>query len=335
MIPPGMIRAGPFVVLPQMLTEYGVDPAAVLSDAGLEPAMLSHTETTLPYRAVARLLALCAERTGCAHFGLRAGQRTGIGALGVLGLMMQNSANVRAAWQLLASKYGAHDTGGTLILRADPVAAAIGYQPTVPVRDTTQVVDYAIAVGVQIMRSLCGPDWQPLEALLARPRPADVQPYMDLIRSPLRFDAAVSLVLFHPAFLDQRIPTAQPELLAALKTFSGSSRLNVPVVLGDEVRRMLRQRVTRGDTSLSGVAAALGVTPHALSRRLTETGCTFKELVSEIRHETARQLLEQTSMPVGRIAELLGYTDQASFTRAFRDRAGMPPNAWRVRRREI
>ena len=98
---------------------------------------------------------------------------------------------------------------------------------------------------------------------------------------------------------------------------------------------MLRQRVTRGDTSLSGVAAALGVTPHALSRRLTETGCTFQELVSEIRHETARQLLEQTSMPVGRIAELLGYTDQASFTRAFRDRAGMPPNAWRVRRRAV
>jgi AraC-like DNA-binding protein len=91
--------------------------------------------------------------------------------------------------------------------------------------------------------------------------------------------------------------------------------------------------MTQGEASLAGVANALGLHPRALHRRLAEAGATFKELVNEIRHETARQLLEQTSMPLGRIATLLGYADASSFTRSFRARAGMPPAAWRSRRR--
>ncbi len=81
---------------------------------------------------------------------------------------------------------------------------------------------------------------------------------------------------------------------------------------------------------MDDVAAALDLHPRTLARRLAQAGTTFRALVNEIRHETAVQLLEQTSMPVQGIASLLGYADVGSFSRAFKSRAGTPPNAWRT-----
>ena len=40
-----------------------------------------------------------------------------------------------------------------------------------------------------IMRTLCGRDWKPTEALFAHRRPEDVEPYRRLFDMHLRFDA--------------------------------------------------------------------------------------------------------------------------------------------------
>jgi AraC-like DNA-binding protein len=340
MIAAGMIRAGPVVAAPDLLRGFGVDPDPLIAAAGLTPDMLDDTETPVPFVAVGRLLALAAERTDCAHFGLRLGQRTGIAALGVIGLVMQNSSDVRTALQTFASHYSRHDGGGALVLRMEPAAAAIGYRipdPAIPGVD--QLMDCALAVGVQLMRSLCGPEWHPVEAMLAHARPADPGPFQSLFQAPLRFDAEITALAFDPAWLDHRLSHAQPGLRDLLLQFMTTpEREHGPIsdessVLCDEVRRVLRTRIAQGDASLAGVADALGLHPRTLHRRLAESGATFKSLVNEIRHEAARQLLEQTTMPLGRIATLLGYADASSFTRSFRSRAGMPPASWRGRRR--
>lgn len=334
MVCPGTIRAGPIVVVPDLLRGFGVDPAPVVEAAGLAPAMLEDTETAVPFVAVGRLLALCAERTGCAHFGLLTGQRAGLSALGVLGLVMQNSVDVRTALQTLASLFDHHDGGGVLVLRAEPGRASIGYRvPDPAIAGAGQIMDCALAVGVQIMRSLCGEEWRPVDALVAHPRPADPSPLQTLVGAPLRFDAEETGLNFDPSWLDHRLSHAQPAVREMLLAFMTGRPAEASTIHCDDVRRVLRTRITHGDATLAGVANALGLHPRTLNRRLAASGTTFKKLANEIRHETARQLLEQTTMPLDRIASLLGYTAASSFTRSFRSRAGMPPAAWRARRR--
>jgi AraC-like DNA-binding protein len=159
-----------------------------------------------------------------------------------------------------------------------------------------------------------------------------VEPFQALVHAPLRFDAEVTALTFDPAWLDQRLSNAQPELRSVLLEFMIGPRAIAGSVLSDEVRQVLRTRITQGDASIACVASALGLHPRTLNRRLAASGATFKALVNEIRHETARQLLEQTTMPLSQIASLLGYAKAGSFTRSFRARAGMPPYAWRARR---
>jgi transcriptional regulator GlxA family with amidase domain len=69
-----------------------------------------------------------------------------------------------------------------------------------------------------------------------------------------------------------------------------------------------------------------------LRRFMAATGTTPIEYCRAVRIARARELLEASSMPLKTIAEELGYTDAASFAKAFRRAYGLPPGAWRRHR---
>ncbi|MFN3936889.1 MAG: helix-turn-helix domain-containing protein [Gemmobacter sp.] len=86
-------------------------------------------------------------------------------------------------------------------------------------------------------------------------------------------------------------------------------------------------------SSGSGVAeyaAALGVTPTHLSRVCRMTmGRPAKAILHDRVIFEARRMLEETRLPVNRIAYSLGFTSAAYFTRAFQHHTGKTPSAFR------
>ncbi len=332
-VPEGFIRSGPFTAIPDMLRQEGVDPEAVLAASGLDVSALSHSENVIPFSAAQRLIALAAAKTGRPDFGLHAGQRVGITAIGVLGMAMQNCCSLGEALALFAAHFRRHDGAGALIWRPQRPVAMIGYRlPKADAPGNAQALDFALAIGVQIMKSICGPRWRPIEVLMARLRPHDPGPYRALFGDAIRFDAPETIMIFDASWLDHPLAEARPELRDLLLDYLAAPRLDAIQATSDEVRRVLRLEAAQRAPSLSDVALALNIHPRTLARRLARAGTTFKSLASEIRHETALQRLEQTSMTIAEIASLLGYADVGGFSRAFKSRAGMPPKAWRTRR---
>lgn len=82
------------------------------------------------------------------------------------------------------------------------------------------------------------------------------------------------------------------------------------------------------------LARALSTSDRTLNRRLKEaTGETPKQFIDRVRFETARMLLETTNCSVKQLAASSGYSDAASFRRAFYRYSGMTPAAYRTRNR--
>ena len=71
---------------------------------------------------------------------------------------------------------------------------------------------------------------------------------------------------------------------------------------------------------------------RSLQRKLTDEGMTFQGLVSETRHELALEHLADPSLAIVEVAYMLGYEDQNSFFRAFRQWEKLTPSAWRAKR---
>ncbi|GGC74676.1 AraC family transcriptional regulator [Marinobacter halophilus] len=81
--------------------------------------------------------------------------------------------------------------------------------------------------------------------------------------------------------------------------------------------------------SLDEVARTLAVSPRSLRRKLDQEGTSFRKLLEEERSQLALQLLKNSSMKLDELAIHLGYTDTASFTRAFRRWMNCSPGEYR------
>jgi AraC-like DNA-binding protein len=57
--------------------------------------------------------------------------------------------------------------------------------------------------------------------------------------------------------------------------------------------------------------------------------------LAHVRLDAATRLLRDTFLPVAHVAENVGYTSEAAFSRAFKNRYGMPPARWRRDTRDI
>lgn len=104
----------------------------------------------------------------------------------------------------------------------------------------------------------------------------------------------------------------------------------------DAARRLARrysalvERDFGTHNSVSDYAAELGVTATHLTRVCKETcGRTASDFLSDRKIAEARRLLADTDLPVKHIAAELGFASPAYFTRAFHQRAGKSPVAFR------
>ena len=81
--------------------------------------------------------------------------------------------------------------------------------------------------------------------------------------------------------------------------------------------------------SAEELAALLHVSPRTLHRQLKEKGTSLQTLKDEVRHGRARDLLLRTTRPMKQVAEAVGFQNEKSFIRAFRNWVGQSPAEFR------
>ncbi len=332
----GTVRVAPLQQLPQVLSECGLKIEPLLDRVGLPRNVLAHPENTIPVETGARLLSLCAERTGRPHFGIMVGQRVRPASLGLIGLLMVHSADVGSALRglLLTLHLNGRAVVPSLIVRDGAATLSLslfrGYTS-----GGLQVADFTIAVACNLMRALCGPQWAPSEVQFAHRSPADRRPYRRFFKAPLRFNSDRTALVFPSKWLAHRVPGANPEKRKVLQHSIALALSQQDFDLLTKVRRALFALIVQYDVSVEGVATMLGMHRRTLNRRLVEQGTTMAKMLSEVRFQLARQLLSDTVLPFVEIAAALNYADASTFTRAFRSWTGTTPSAWRNEKRQI
>ncbi len=105
----------------------------------------------------------------------------------------------------------------------------------------------------------------------------------------------------------------------------------------DALRRVLKfidQNLQR-DIALAEVAEAAFLSPNYLSQLLKkQTGLAFVDWLTSRRMDRARDLLAHTVDRVYVVANRVGFSDEAYFTRRFKQRFGVAPTEYRRSLRE-
>jgi AraC-like DNA-binding protein len=279
------------------------------------------------------LLALCAERSRCPHFGLLVGQRASLLSFGLIGTLARNETDVGTALRGLARTQHLHGrTGVPAFIVKDGIATySLTLEGYLGV-GATHVHDLSAAIGFNLMRDLCGPGWTPTEIMLPHAAPEDRRPYDRYFRAPIRFDAEWTAVAFPARWLFHHVTGADPSLRGPLRQSVDAVAARHPDDLIMRTRRALYVLVMQGEGSMTGVADLLSMHRRTLNRRLALSGTSISDQFEEVKSQIARQLLADTTMSIIEIASTLNYSDAATFTRAFRRWTNMPPSEWRSRK---
>ena len=325
------LRVGGASGILAVLKTLGEDPIEVLIEAGINPGLFDDPNNLITFAARDRLYKLGVARTGCKHFGLLVGQRMNLRDLGLVGLLVITSPNTGQALRSLINFLHLHSQGAAMSLRVDDDVAVLAYDIIESgLEASDQNGDAAVAVMLNAMRTLCGPEFRPIEASFAHREPADIGPFCKFFRVPLYFDAEQHALLFSREWLNVRPPGADPDIQRLLQEQIDALEAKHSLDFPEQVRAVLRSALLTGHCSEKQIASLFSVNSRTLSRRLEAFGTGFHELVDECRFETARQMLEKTSLSVGHIGTSLGYSRPSGFIRAFRRWSGTTPSQWRA-----
>ncbi len=324
----GTTRVGGMKAVVAVLEKLGFEPQPVIQHVGLNLEMLSDPDFIVPSALFGRLFAHCVAVTKCEHFGMLVGSEGSLSWLGRVGFVASNSENVAQALQVLGEYFYYHDRSAVVALKVENDQAVLSYNLLFKMEAQSQWLGGVMCCALKIMRELCGPLWAPSEVRLAIPRPVDIRAYERFFRAKLTFDAPATGLVFDTSWLERPIEHAQPELRRILMKEMRSNRFD-PEEFPLDVLRIVRTTIGSGNCTAEKISGLLGISVRALSARLEEHNTSFKQIVENVRFEMAKQLMENTDMPLRDISEQLDYSEISAFTRAFTRWAGIAPGNWR------
>jgi AraC-like DNA-binding protein len=324
------VRVGPLVNLAPLLRSLGCEPEPVFYATGFHPSEFSDPDHRITFVQASQLLKQSAEITGCDHLGLLLGQQSCPSHLGIAGFLLKTASTVEVALQSLVENLDLHDNGGIASLDVGPNFTRFRYSLHIPETVAReQVYDLSVAVIFQMMRMICGKNWQPESISIERRKPADTKPYKRFFETMVYFDATDSAVTFHNHWLKHVPPAADLLLFQHLQKEADyfHERQNLEVM--DVLPVVLRRALVTERFSSREIADELGLHERTLHRRLKAAGTSFRQQLDAARQSASEELLESTALPICEIASALGYADASGFIRAFRRWSGTSPAAWR------
>lgn len=314
---------------------YGQSPDGALKLAQITPAQLQKSDGRMTARQMEVLSGAAMQALGDEALGAF-GRKLPWGSYGMLARASLTSANLGIALKRWCRHHAllADDIVLKLVAAGDCAAITITEQ-TDMARHGEGVREFNL---VHVLRNIHGlACWYvdsriPLqESRFPFRAPPHADAYVHMFPpGPVRFDAVQAEIRFDARYL--ALPLRRDE--KALQTMlQRALPLTVLQYRRDRLLvRQVRQALVASPAqahSAQGLAQLLNMSARTLHRQLKDEGASLQQLKDEVRCERAKDLLYRSTKPVKQVAAAVGFMNEKSFTRAFREWVGVSPGEFR------
>jgi len=172
----------------------------------------------------------------------------------------------------------------------------------------------------------------PLEQIeLDFTQPGHIQEYRLMYPCPARFNRDSCAIYFDSEWLQQPVVQTPATLHQYLQQapLDWFRRQAYYPVFTRRVIDLLEACENPGQLKMEDAAHSLHITIRTLRRKLIDEGTSFQTLKDDVRRDAAIHYLSQPSLPISQISRLLGFSEPAAFTRAFKQWTGVSPASYR------
>lgn len=169
-----------------------------------------------------------------------------------------------------------------------------------------------------VLRSACPTAGPLLRVEVTSAAAGEAAAYRAAFACPVQFSQPALRLVFAVEALQAPIDLSHATLSPAWRSRQRTLREAVPSAteLISAVQDAILHTLPAG-APVATVAARLHLSPRTLQRRLTESGCCYRQLLEAIRQRHAQHLLDDPSLSLKEVAFLLGYAEQSAFNHAF------------------
>ena len=289
------------------------------------PIKVSDPESLVPLMPFYSLINTVAINENIPDFGSRVARITPWHKVASLGPLIKNSTSLKELLTTFCKVASGQSSPVIFSLTEEDTHFSFSYTNTLLFKGEIQMELYRITSMIQLVQLAASVVWRPETIRLKMPKSDIVYASTLLGESEIRFSQADSAISIDKRFLQLPVQIEIPENIKTDKTEQAD--LNIEFV--KSIHQIISTYALTHKTSLEEIAEATNMTPRTLQRRLTDNGLKFNELISEAKFGHAKNKLRDVQVPISEIAESLGYSDAAHFTRAFRRWSGMSPTDFR------
>ncbi len=176
---------------------------------------------------------------------------------------------------------------------------------------------------VAVIRACAGLNWYPREMAFTSNAPVSVSAREQFPNTRFLLGQRYTWVGLSRRLL--ALPTRSPGIATAEQRNEPDSR----ATFSDSLKQLLRPYLRDGYPHIELAAEIVGTSVRTLQRRLAAVGSSYSELLQQARFEAARQLIANPDVTLTDAAYDLGWSCPATFSRAFRQFAGVSPSEFR------
>jgi AraC-like DNA-binding protein len=323
------VAAGLAKGLVDLVLSKGADPVELAARCGIGADDLQDIDGRIPLAKYIALMRTGKQMTNDCALALHYGETNDISQISVVGLiayacesLLEAMAQVNRYGRLVIEVDGPQDRFGVTYQDGGLWAVDRRENPNAFLELTEST----------FARMICGPRRFGVTQLakavhVTHPAPPYRAEYERVLGAPVTFDAAWNAVLLDEKWMNHPI-SVQPRYVFGILSEHADALLrdleNSKTTRG-RVESLLIPILHKGEASMDGIAAKMGVSRRTLFRKLKSEGRTFEAVLDHLRHQMALQYLGGKKVSVNETAYLVGFSEPAAFSRAFKRWTGKRP----------
>lgn len=306
-----------------LVTSLGGDSVALLEQAGIDPSFSERGRGEVRYAQMVDLFEAAANQLKCPDFGMRlAAMQAAQGATKVLGpldVAMRNSPTLGDAYRYCAEHLHVYSSATQICFEKLADDSRVFMLFEIMLMGGThqrQAVEQALALTQHGIHAISGGQARAREVWFTHEPAAPLATYRANFNATVRFGQSMNGLLFDEQDFALPLPDTDPQLYEMATSFIDHRFPSSAMPLRTRVRINIARLLVEGNCTQEHVAAALGLHPRTLQRRLREEGESFEAIKDSVRRDVALRYLQQPDVSLVRVTEILGYSETSVLSRS-------------------
>ncbi len=318
----------------QLAQSLGIDTAFLLNQVGIEASLLADNSCHISGLKFQQLIELLIDHSNDPLFGLHTAQFVQPGSYSVLGFISMNCETLgEAIAKIKPFEKLVGDMGTTSFEQKTPYFK-ISWDCHFPnQRVRRHMIDNCLASWLTFARYLLDSPLIPAQVCFSSkpPNPEYLTEYVELFGCPISFNQPDNAILFDQKYLQLPLNKGNKQLLTTLEQHAEMQLNNLTShkTIVEKTEQLIQQNLSTGKFHQQDIADFLGISHKTLQRRLKKENLRFQQLVDKVRLRYTIELLDNYSLSLNEISQLIGFNEPRSFYRWFARLTNKSPGQWR------